>query len=285
MNPIELGYSPCPNDTFLFYALTHGRIDTEGLTFHPVLADVETLNQRALAGELPMTKVSYGILGRLCRRYWCLRSGGALGRGCGPLVVAREELPLEDLLTGPVAVPGVNTTANLLLGLRAGGQPRVVPMVFHEILPAVASGAVAAGVIIHESRFTYADHGLVAVADLGQWWEQDSGLPIPLGGILLRRDLPGVDPRVVERVLRRSVGYALEHPEEPMAYVRRHDQEMDDAVMRDHIDLYVNGFSLELGAEGEGAVRALVARSVAAGLCPPWDGALFPGSGGVPEMR
>ena len=274
--PLELGYSPCPNDTFLFYGLTHGRVDTEGLVFRPLLADVETLNQRALSGDLAMTKVSYGILGRLCARYWCLRSGGAVGRGCGPLVVAQREVPLDQLLAGPVAVPGLNTTANLLLGLRAGRPVEVVPMMFHEILPAVASGAVAAGVIIHESRFTYAAQGLVAVADLGQWWEETSGLPIPLGGILLRRDLPNVDPLVVQRVLRRSVAYALEHPDEPMGYVREHAQEMDDAVMRDHIGLYVNDFSLDLGDEGRRAVAALVARSVSAGLCPTWDGPLFP---------
>jgi 1,4-dihydroxy-6-naphthoate synthase len=275
--PLALGYSPCPNDTLLFYALAHGRVDTEGLEFHPRLADVETLNQSALAGELAMTKVSYGVLGRLCARYWCLGSGGALGRGCGPLVVARRESPLEPLLAGKVAVPGRHTTANLLLGLRAGRPVRTVPMVFHEILPAVASGVVDAGVIIHESRFTYAARGLVAVADLGQWWEEVSGLPIPLGGIVLRRGLPGVDPGVVQRVLRRSVAYAFEHPDEPMGYVRTHAQELDEAVMRDHIGLYVNQFSLELGDEGRRAVEELLARSAAAGLSPPWAGPLFPG--------
>jgi len=278
VSPIEVGYSPCPNDTFLFYALTHGKVDTEGLRFLPRLDDVESLNQRALTGDPPMSKVSYGLLGTLRPRYWCLRSGGALGRGCGPLVVARREAPLEELLAGPIAVPGRNTTANLLLRLRAGRPLDVVPMMFHEIMPAVAAGQVAAGVIIHESRFTYAAHGLVAVADLGQWWEAVSGLPIPLGGIVLQRDLPGVDPVTVQRVLRRSVAYAFAHPDEPMDEVRQHAQEMDETVLREHIGLYVNAFSLDLGGEGCLAVETLVARSQAAGLCSPWFGPLFPGA-------
>ena len=276
MTTLELGCSPCPNDTFLFYAMTHGRVDTEGYRFVPSLHDVETLNQRVLVGALPMSKISYGILGKVCSDYWCLRSGGALGRGCGPLVVARRDAPLEELLHGLIAVPGLNTTASLLLGLRAGGAVQRAPMVFHQIMRAVVGGEVDAGVIIHESRFTYADHGLVAVEDLGAWWEELTGLPIPLGGIVLRRDLKGVDATTVQRVVRRSVAYALKHPDEPMSYVREHAQEMQDAVLHDHIDLYVNDYSLDVGEEGQGAVEALLDRSARAGLCSPWQGRIFP---------
>jgi len=273
---IRVGYSPCPNDTFLFYALVHGRVDTGGIRFEPVLEDVETLNRWALEGRLPMTKVSYGAVGDLAERYWCLRSGGALGWGCGPLVVAREAVPLEDLLGGRIAVPGLHTTANRLLELRAGRPLRVVPMVFHEIMPAVARAEVDAGVIIHEGRFTYGAMGLVAVEDLGAWWERTTGLPIPLGGILLRRDLEGVDPLAVERALRRSVEYALGHPDEPMDYVRRHAQEMDEDVIRRHIGLYVNRFSVDLGRDGQRAVQTLLHRGKASGPFPRWKRSLFP---------
>ncbi|MHB8766582.1 MAG: 1,4-dihydroxy-6-naphthoate synthase [Deferrisomatales bacterium] len=276
MTRLEVGYSPCPNDTFLFYAAVHGRVYTEGYRFDPVLADVETLNRWALEGRLAMTKASYAVVGRVRPRYWCLRSGGALGRGCGPLVVTRRAAPFAEVCRGRLAVPGLHTTASLLLELRAGGPVDLLPMVFHEIMPAVARGEVDAGVIIHEGRFTYASHGLVAVEDLGAWWEADTGLPLPLGGILLRRDLPGVDPVAVQRVLRRSVEYALGRPEEPLEYARRHAQELDEAVLRQHIGLYVNELSADLGAEGVRAVETLLARGAAVGIFPARGGALFP---------
>lgn len=273
---IRVGYSPCPNDTFLFYALTHGLVDTEGYRFEPVLEDVETLNGWALEGRLPLTKASYALLAQVRRRYWCLRSGGALGWGCGPLVVAREAKPLEELVRTPVLVPGLHTTANLLLGLRAGPGVKRLPRVFHEIVPAVARGEAEAGVIIHEGRFTYRGHGLMAVEDLGAWWEAETGLPIPLGGILLRRDEEGVDPGAVQRALRRSVRYALSNPDEPMAYVRRYAQELDEGVMREHIRLYANEFSEDLGAQGQRAVEALLARAAALGEALPEAEPLFP---------
>jgi len=275
MSVIRLGFSPCPNDTFLFYALVHGRVDTEGLRFDPVLEDVETLNAWALDGRLPMSKVSYGVVGDLAARYWCLRSGGALGWGCGPLVVAREPRPLDELLAGPVAVPGLRTTACRLLELRAGRPVEAVPMVFHEVMPSVARGEAACGVVIHEGRFTFERFGLVAVEDLGAWWEERFRVPVPLGGIVLRRDA-GVDPGRVQRVLRRSVAYALGRPDEPMAYVRAHAQEMDETVMRRHIELYVNGFSLDLGEEGCRAVRTLLHRGKVGETFPRWEGPLFP---------
>lgn len=276
MQTVRVGYSPCPNDTFLFYALVHGLVDGEGYVFEPLLADVETLNELALAGELAMTKASYGVLAAVHDRYWCLRSGGALGRGCGPLVVCRRGVPLDEALHGRIAVPGVHTTANLLLDLWAGRAVDKIPMVFHEILPAVARGEVSAGVVIHEGRFTYGSHGLVALSDLGQWWEGETALPIPLGGILLRRDLPELDPIRIQRALRRSVEYALAFPEAASAYVRAHAQELDEAVVGAHIRLYVNEFSVDVGCEGQRAVEALLARAVEAGRVGRSGGALFP---------
>ncbi len=277
MRTIRVGYSPCPNDTFLFYALVHGRVDTGGYVFEPVLEDVETLNRWALEGRLPMSKVSYGVVDRVADRYWCLRSGGALGRGCGPLVVVRSPVSLEDLSGGVIAVPGLHTTANRLLELRTGGRPlRRVAMVFHQIMPAVASGRVDAGVVIHEGRFTYRRHGLTVVEDLGQWWERTTGCPIPLGGILLRRGLSGVDPLAVQQALRRSVEYALAHPEEPMAYVRAHAQEMDPGVIRQHIELYVNRYTVDLGEDGMRAVETLFDRGKVGDPFPRSKRSLFP---------
>lgn len=279
MPSLQVGYSPCPNDTFLFHALVRGLVDTEGYRFEPVLEDVETLNRWALEGRLPMTKASYGVLGKVRRRYWCLRSGGALGWGCGPLVVAREDKPLEELVKTPVLVPGLHTTASLLLRLRAGPGVELRPRVFHEIMPAVARGEAASGVIIHEGRFTYESHGLIAVEDLGAWWEGETGLPIPLGGILLRRDEVGVDPEAVQRALRRSVAYALAHPEEPMETVRRHAQELDEAVVCEHIRLYVNGFSEDVGERGRLAVETLLARAAELDEALPGEEPVFPGDG------
>lgn len=276
MKNIRLGYSPCPNDTFLFYPLIEGLVDTEGLVFEPVLDDVETLNGWALEGRLPMSKVSYGVLGQVCPRYWCLRSGGALGRGCGPLLVAPESRDAGEVLAGPVAVPGLHTTANLLLELRAGRPVKRVPMPFDEIMPSVARGEVPAGLIIHEGRFTYPRYGLVAIEDLGAWWERETGLPIPLGGILLKRDLPGVDVTSVQRVLRRSVEYALANPGEPLEYVRRHAQELEDSVIQEHIRLYVNEFSVDVGVEGAEAVQALTERGVRVGAFPRCSSPIFP---------
>jgi 1,4-dihydroxy-6-naphthoate synthase len=273
---ITLGYSTCPNDTFVFYAMIHGQVDTEGYAFEPVLEDVETLNQWALAGKLAMTKASFGVLGAVRSQYWCLRSGGALGRGCGPLVVAREPQTLGELARKPIAVPGLHTTANSLLDLRLGRAAERVPMVFHEIMPAVARGDLDAGVIIHEGRFTYQEHGLVAIEDLGQWWEDETGFPIPLGGILLRRNMAGVDPIAIQRVMRRSVEFATAHPDEPMGYVRRHAQEMDEEVMRKHIDLYVNEYSVDVGEGGRRAVEVLLDQGRRAGIAAAGVESLFP---------
>src|SRR5689334_14512930 len=252
---LTLGFSPCPNDTFIFHALVSGLAGAEGLDFAERLEDVETLNRLAAEGALDVTKVSYGALPHLLREYVLLRSGGALGRGCGPLVVAREGFGAARLAGARIAIPGRHTTANLLLRLFAPGAAEGVEMVYSDIMPAVARGEVDAGLIIHESRFTYPQHGLVKVVDLGEWWEETTGLPIPLGGILARRSLGDETIRAIDQALRRSVEHAFAHPADSREYVRAHAQEMDDAVTQQHIDLYVNRFSVDLEDEGERAIH------------------------------
>ena len=263
---LTLGFSPCPNDTFIFDALVHGRVEAAGLRFQERLEDVETLNRLAADGALDVTKISYGAIPHLLRDYVLLRSGGALGRGCGPLLVARRELSAAELAGARIAIPGRNTTANLLLRLFAPHAAPGVELVYSDIMPAVARGEFDAGLIIHESRFTYPRHGLARVADLGEWWEGTTGLPIPLGGILARRDLGDATIRAVEDGIRRSVEFAFAHPEASRPYVRAHAQELDDEVTQQHIDLYVNRFSVDLEEEGARAIEALFARARAAGV-------------------
>lgn len=271
MQQLTLGYSPCPNDTFIFYGLTHGRIQLAGMTLQERLEDVETLNQLALKKALDLTKISYHALGHLRQDYALLRSGGALGRGCGPLVVSRQPASMSQLKGKRIAIPGRLTTANLLLQLYGAGFEQIVEMPFHRIMAAVADGIVDAGVIIHESRFTYRQQGLLPVLDLGQWWEEDTGSPIPLGGILVRRSLGTSCIRQLDAALRDSVIYAQQHPEQPMAYIRQHAQELSDRVIREHIKLYVNEFSVDLGEAGLQAVRILFERAERRGLIPPCD--------------
>lgn len=269
--PLTLGFSPCPNDTFIFHALVHGLVDAGDLTFATHLADVETLNAMATERRLDVTKVSVGALPFLLDDYIPLRSGGAVGRGCGPLVVAREPFPVEELDGLRIAIPGRMTTANLLLRLLRPAAFPGIEMEYNRIMPAVTSGEVDAGLIIHESRFTYRDHGLTCIVDLGEWWEGATGAPIPLGAIVARRSL-GARIADVERLIRESVEHAFGNPEDSGEYVRAHAQEMSPEVTRRHIELYVNEFSRDLGSEGERAVRELVERAVAAGLIPNGDG-------------
>jgi 1,4-dihydroxy-6-naphthoate synthase len=274
---LTLGYSPCPNDTFIFYALVQGKIPVPGIAFRERLEDVETLNQLALDGTLDLTKISYHALGHLREQYALLSSGGALGRGCGPLIVARPGTCIEDLRSGTVAIPGKLTTAWLLLQLFDRGLNNVVVMTFDRIMQAVADGKVAAGLIIHESRFTYPLYKLDMLLDLGAWWETYSGLPIPLGGILGKRSLGTEVLTKVEEAIRESLRYARAHPAEVLAYVKEHSQEMDESVMMNHIDLYVNDFSLSLGNEGVAAVQRLFAEAEKRGIFPPSEMPLFAG--------
>jgi 1,4-dihydroxy-6-naphthoate synthase len=275
MRQLTLGYSPCPNDTFIFYALRHGLIPGLAVEFVERLEDVETLNRLALAGELDLTKTSYHALGHLRQDYALLRSGGALGRGCGPLIVAQKAIDMEQLRDKKIAVPGLLTTANLLLQLYGEGFENLLILPFHKIMAAVGSGAADAGVIIHESRFTYRQHGLQPVLDLGQWWEQDSGCPIPLGGILAKRSLGTELIQQLDSALRHSVEYAFANPQQPQAYIKQHAQELEAAVIRSHIELYVNDFSIDLGDEGIRAVETLFARAEARGLIPAGELPLF----------
>ena len=265
---LTIGYSPCPNDTYIFYALVHGKVRVPGITFRERLEDVETLNQLALTGELDLTKISYHALGHLRERYALLRSGGALGRGCGPLLVARPGTELENVRSGTVAIPGKLTTAWLLLRLYDPALTNVMVMTFDRIMQAVADGAVAAGLIIHESRFTYPLYKLEKLLDLGEWWERYSGLPIPLGGILGLRSLGSDILLMVEEGIRESIRYARANESEVLSYCRRHSQEMDETVMQKHIDLYVNDLSLELGNEGTAAVLRLFAEAEKRGIFP-----------------
>lgn len=262
---LSLAFSPCPNDTFVFYGWVHGLID-DAPPVSVTYDDIDVLNRRAARAEPDVVKVSYGALPWLLGDYALLDAGSALGYGCGPLVLSRDGT-MPALPT--IAVPGERTTAYLLLRLWAsqrGIDLRIEVRPFSEIMTAVAHGEVDAGLVIHESRFTYPSYGLVQVADLGDWWERDTGLAIPLGAILARRD---IDAGAVNAAIRRSVELAWREPTRTTAYVRAHSQEMDEDVCRQHIGLYVNSFTADLGDEGHAAVRVLLDRAAAAGLTPP----------------
>lgn len=266
-----LAYSPCPNDTYIFAALTNGLL-ADAPRVDVALADVEALNDAAERGVYELTKVSYGAIPMLADRYRILRSGGALGRGCGPLVVTRPENTggLASLSGKRVAIPGERTTAYLLLRLALAdaraGEIDALPMRFDRIIPAVASGEADAGLIIHESRFTYEASGLRSMLDLGEWWESVTGLPIPLGAILARDDLGVQGSRALDDAVRRSLAFARANEGAIMRYVREHAFEMSEEVMRKHIALYVNEFSDDVGEQGIAAVAELFARARAAGL-------------------
>lgn len=269
---IPFGLSPCPNDTFAFWGALHGAVPQRLAALEPVFGDIETLNERALGADpLPVTKLSLPAIARTAGRYRVLDSGAALGFGCGPLVVCRACAPmrsLADLATLRVAIPGRHTTAFLLLTEFAPTPREVLPMRFERIMPAVAAGECDAGLVIHESRFTYREHGLRELADLGVVWEQATGGPLPLGVIAVRRDLPAAVAADVETQLRASIELARREPQRPRAFVRAHAQELADAVCDRHIALYVNDFSVGLGDVGRAAVRELLARGRASGLLP-----------------
>lgn len=255
----SLGYSPCPNDTFIFCALAEGRIAPGPFgRFDVTLADVEELNQRARKGLLDVTKVSIAALPHLLREYRVLRSGGAIGRGCGPLVVAGRRVAIGDLRDARIAIPGELTTANLLLGLTGQHRGERVVMTFDRIMPAVARGDVDAGVIIHEGRFTYPTLGLELVLDLGEWWERTTGLPLPLGAILMRRSLGEEAALDMEAKIRESLALARKDPGAAWPYIERHAQEMAPDVIRSHIDMFVNDYSRDVGPDGEAAIRHIV---------------------------
>ena len=271
---LAVGYSPCPNDTIIFHALVTGKVPLAGVVWRPVIDDVETLNRLALTRALPVTKISFHAYGHVRSEYALLGAGAALGRGCGPLLVARTGDVARALGSARIAAPGRLTSALLLLRLYRPElrEEQIVEMPFHRILEAVAAGEVDAGLIIHESRFTYAAHGLVALLDLGDWWERLTGLPIPLGAIGADRRLGSRTIHAVEEALRASVARARRHPEEAADYVRRHARELSEEVTRAHIELYVNDYTEDLGEVGRRAVAELFRRAEAAGILPAWRG-------------
>ncbi|MDT8445544.1 MAG: 1,4-dihydroxy-6-naphthoate synthase [bacterium] len=265
MSQLTLGFSSCPNDTYIFDALVHRRLNSP-YAFVPHIHDVEELNQLARSAKLDITKASIHAYFHLLDQYQLLSSGGALGRGCGPLWIGKTEQVPKG---GKVALPGDWTTANLLFQLSQEGEFEPVQMVFDQIIPAVLSGEVDSGVIIHESRFTYKDQGLHSYADLGAWWEQTSGLPIPLGGILVRRDLAKTDQQAIQALIKESIMYAEAHPQAARSFISEHAQEMGEAVVDAHIGLYVNEFSKDLGAEGRQAIERLFEAAAKKGLVEP----------------
>ncbi|MCE2849504.1 MAG: 1,4-dihydroxy-6-naphthoate synthase [Chitinophagaceae bacterium] len=262
---LSLGISPCPNDTYIFDAMLHGKIDTEGLEITPRLEDVETLNHLAIEGSLDITKVSYGVVFQLINRYMILEAGSALGKGVGPLFVSKniEDEKEIDPSKISVALPGINTTAHLLFSLAYPEIKNKTFVPFHVIEDMVLTGAVDAGVIIHENRFTYQQKGLKKISDLGDVWEKRTGAPIPLGGILVRRSFDLELSTKINRVINRSLAYANENAHALPSFVTENAQEMSEEVMRNHIGLYVNEFSLALGKEGRLAVLELIRASAA----------------------
>lgn len=263
---LTLGYSPCPNDCFIFDALVHHKIDTEGLEFEVELGDVETLNQKALKGELDITKLSFHAYGYVLDNYILLRAGSALGFNCGPLLVQKSDLPSRNTESLTVAIPGKLTTANFLLSLAFPDLKNKVEYIFSDIENAVLSGAVDAGLLIHENRFTYEQKGLKKIIDLGEYWDSLIHAPIPLGGIVMKRSCKEDLLQKVNRLIRKSVEFAFAHPESCMAYVKAHAQEMEEEVIKKHIALYVNKFSVDLGVDGENAVNLLFKKAKEIGL-------------------
>jgi 1,4-dihydroxy-6-naphthoate synthase len=275
MKDITIAYSPCPNDCFIFDALIHKRIDTRGYNFIPVLADVETLNQAAFRGEYDVTKLSYHAYAYCCDKYVMLDSGSALGNNCGPLLISKRDISQEEVRSGKlkIAIPGKFTTANFLFSIAFPEAKNKTEMVFSAIENAVLSGEVDAGLIIHENRFTYTQKGLKKIIDLGEFWETKTGQAIPLGGIAAKRDR--ADAGVISDLIAESVKFAFENPAASLPYVKDHAAEMDEAVMQQHINLYVNEYSVSLGSNGRAAVERLFSLGRESGIIPSSDNSLI----------
>ncbi len=258
---LTIGFSPCPNDTFIFDALIHHKIDTEGLEFDLRLEDVETLNEWAFQGKLDITKLSFNTLLQVTGEYKLLHAGSALGKNCGPLLIAKSQIPAGEIPQHSIAIPGINTTANLLLGFAFPDAARKTPMLFSEIEDAVLKGKADIGLIIHENRFTYQQKGLLKIMDLGEYWEEQTGCPIPLGGIAIHKRLDASLQQTMDRLIRQSLEYAFARYPQLPPFVTGHAQEMDEKVMRQHIDLYVNEYSLDLGEDGMHAIRIMTEKN------------------------
>ncbi|WP_432735596.1 1,4-dihydroxy-6-naphthoate synthase [Maridesulfovibrio sp. FT414] len=258
---LKMGFSPCPNDTFIFHALASGAVSIDPFSLDITLADVEELNSHARAGRMDICKVSVHAAAHIMKDYVLLRAGGAMGRGVGPLLLTGEHCTIGDLNGKKIAIPGRNTTANLLFSLmcrEANIRVELVEMVFDQIMPAIADKKVDAGVVIHEGRFTYQASGLHKLADLGQWWEDYSGLPIPLGSIAIKRELGPETAAQVNAAIRKSLTLSYVDDEAAWPYIKQHAQEMDDSVIREHIKTFVTDYSMDVGTEGEQAVSRLL---------------------------
>lgn len=267
---IRLAISPCPNDTYAFFALLTGKVAYEE-EIQAVFEDIEALNHRCIMGDFDICKISFATYVREKQRLRLLENGSALGFGCGPLIVAKKDITVDDLTEKRIAIPGEGTTATLLLKILLGGRGNFVEMRFDEIMPAVTAGKVDAGLIIHESRFTYSAHGLKKIIDLGDWWEKETDGPIPLGGIVARADL---DPNRVasfDHALSQSIAYADANPDEVVPYMRRYAQEMDPEVMKGHVELYVNRFTRGLGEAGRKAVETLAEKGASTKASAPTE--------------
>lgn len=276
---LTLGFSPCPNDTFIFDALIHHKIDTEGLEFEVFFDDVETLNQKAFNGKLDITKLSFHAFAYALKNYILLDAGSALGFGVGPLLISKREIRHSELHTPAstlhIGIPGKYTTANFLLGLAYPNLNNKTEMIFFDIEDALLDGKIDLGLIIHENRFTYMDKGLRKLTDLGEYWENLTGCAIPLGGIVAKRSLPEDIKHKVNRVLRRSVEFAFANPRSGLDFIREHAQEMSEDVMYKHIELYVNKYSVDLGTEGKKAVKLLFETALEKGVIPRFNESLF----------
>lgn len=263
---LTLGFSPCPNDTFIFDAMVNSKVNTRGLSFDYVMEDVETLNEWALAGKLDVTKLSYSTYLHTAQSYALLHSGSALGKGVGPLLVAREQLSLANASDYTIAIPGIHTTANLLLSLALPEATQKTAMLFSDIEQSVLDGKYDAGLIIHESRFTYAQKGLVKLIDLGDWWENEMHAAIPLGGIVAKRSLGSDVIATIDAVIKDSIAYAWANYPTLPAFVTTNAQEMEEDVMRQHINLYVNDYTTDLGADGRNAIQTMFRKAQEAGI-------------------
>ncbi len=272
---LSIAFSTCPNDTFIFDAMVHGKIDTEGIEYVPVIADIEELNKRAIATSYDITKMSFYAFGFVIDQYAVLPYGNALGHGVGPVLVAREPMDEEDFVKGKIAVPGQYTTASFILNLAYPQAKNTVPMLFSTIEAAVLSGEVDAGLLIHENRFTYADKGLVKLVDLGEFWEKEMNMPIPLGGIGIRRFLPRSVQEKVLRAVKNSIEYAFENPEDSAAFIKRYADTPDPEIVKKHIELYVNDYTRELDETGREAIRSLFIKARERELIPPYVPSIF----------
>jgi 1,4-dihydroxy-6-naphthoate synthase len=274
---LTLGFSPCPNDCFMFDAMVHRRIDLEGLDFDVHMADIEALNSAAFAGDVDITKLSFHAYAYCADDYVLLDAGSALGRNCGPLLISQRPISPEEVAAGHlrIAIPGKYTTANFLLSLAFPRATEKSECLFSDIEWGVLDGRFDAGLIIHENRFTYADRGLKKIIDLGEFWESETGAAIPLGGIVITRSLPADVRQCVNRVMRRSVEYAFANRDASLPFVRANAQAMSDEVMYKHIDLYVNEYSVDLGVDGRRAVEVLFERARNSGVIPEMKEDLF----------